>query len=389
MVPASRLSATATQAAPSQRATTRGVPSTGTSPDPVSTAATVNRTLARALVFTRHVPSRFPNAHPRSARVHQVDVWGIKHDPIPFYLDWLERGPFYTVMDGGVPSAVFARYRDVEAIHRDYQRFSSVKPKVAGLERLDYFNGQPNLAYVDPPDHTRLRRLVQPAFSPRLVEGLLPGIGAKIDELLARAEMSGPGVEFMSQMAHPLSAATLLGLFLGVPDDGHAVFDELTNAIYLIGILASPDVLWVEDDHRGGGPSRRAAGRPGRGRTRPARRPESWPRLACPPPRGRRRRRGARSGARESGTRNCARAPRSSRGAHRPNAGVDGRLRRRCQDRRAPRAVCCSCCPRSNLTEHRAPGRTAQTGGLACGLRALTCTKPRTTGESSLRRQAR
>jgi len=46
--------------------------------------------------------------------------------------------------------------------------------------------------------HTRLRRLVQPAFSPRLVEGLLPGIEAKIDELLARAEASRPGVEFMS-----------------------------------------------------------------------------------------------------------------------------------------------------------------------------------------------
>ena len=55
-------------------------------------------------------------------------------------------------MDGGVTSAVFARYRDVEPIHRDHPRFSSVKPKVAGLERLDYFNGQPNLAYVDPPD---------------------------------------------------------------------------------------------------------------------------------------------------------------------------------------------------------------------------------------------
>ncbi len=150
------------------------------------------------------------------SRVHQVNVWGIKHDPVPFYLDWLERGPFYTVMDGGVPSAVFARYRDVEAIHRDYRLFSSVKPKVAGLERLDYFNGQPNLAYLDPPDHTRLRRLVQPAFSARLVEGLVPGIEAKIDELLARAEASGQGVEFMSQVAHPLSAATLLGLFLGV-----------------------------------------------------------------------------------------------------------------------------------------------------------------------------
>ena len=175
-------------------------------------------------------------------RVHQVNVWGIKQDPVPHYLDWLERGPFYTVMDGNVPSAVFARYRDVEAIHRDFRRFSSVKPKVAGLERLDYFNGQPNLAYIDPPDHTRLRRLVQPGFSSRLVEGLVPGIEAKIDDLLAEAEASGPSVEFMHQVAHPLSASTLLGLFLGVPEEGHAVFDELTHAIYLLNSVKAGGV---------------------------------------------------------------------------------------------------------------------------------------------------
>jgi cytochrome P450 len=168
------------------------------------------------------------------SKIHQVNAWSIKQDPVPHFLDWLERGPFYTVMDGDVPSAVFARYKDVEAIYRDHRRFSSVKPHVKGLDKLDYFNGQPNLAYVDPPQHTRLRKVVQPAFSPRLVEALADGIGAKLAQLFSAAEATGPSVEFMGQIAHPLSAHTLLGLFLGVPEEGNAIFDRLNRGIYML-----------------------------------------------------------------------------------------------------------------------------------------------------------
>src|SRR5262245_18564753 len=171
------------------------------------------------------------------SKVHQINVWSIKQDPVPHFLVWLERGPFYTVMDGDVPSAVFARYRDVETIYRDYRRFSSVKPHVKGIDKLDYFNGQPNLAYVDPPQHTRLRRLVQPAFSASLVEALDGGIDARVGQLLGAGEAGSPGVEFMGQVAHPLSAHTLPGLFLWVPEDGHAIFDRLNQGIYLLYTL--------------------------------------------------------------------------------------------------------------------------------------------------------
>ncbi len=172
-------------------------------------------------------------------KIRQVNVWdeAIRQNPIPYFVDWLQAGPFYTVMDGDVLSAVFARYKDVEGIYRDPRRFSSVKPHVAGLEKLDYFNGQPNLAYVDPPDHTRLRRLVQPAFNQKLIDELVSGVDAKVEGLLSAAESRGAQVEFMAQIAHPVSSSTLLGLFLGVPEEGYAVFNALNDAIYLLNTV--------------------------------------------------------------------------------------------------------------------------------------------------------
>ena len=44
----------------------------------------------------------------------------------------------------------------------------------------------------DPPDHTRLRRLVSKAFTPRAVEALRPRIAGLVDEMLDAAERQGP-----------------------------------------------------------------------------------------------------------------------------------------------------------------------------------------------------
>src|SRR5438034_358650 len=99
---------------------------------------------------------------------------------------------------------VLTRYEDVVAALRDPRlvkepiaafvaaRFGAAMPAM-GLSMLDR----------DPPDHTRLRGLVNKAFTPRVVEGLRPHIQKIVDGLLARVEGAGT-MELIEAFAYPL-----------------------------------------------------------------------------------------------------------------------------------------------------------------------------------------
>jgi cytochrome P450 len=71
---------------------------------------------------------------------------------------------------------------------------------------------------VDPPDHTRLRRLVSVAFTPKRVESLRPRIQTLIDDLLDDVAAAGPDarVDLVSSFAFPLPFTVICDL-LGVP----------------------------------------------------------------------------------------------------------------------------------------------------------------------------
>jgi hypothetical protein len=69
---------------------------------------------------------------------------------------------------------------------------------------------------MDPPDHTRLRRLAQPAFSPKQMAGYRPRIEATVDGLLDRAA-TADRFDLVSAFAAPLPIAVISDL-MGVPD---------------------------------------------------------------------------------------------------------------------------------------------------------------------------
>lgn len=56
---------------------------------------------------------------------------------------------------------------------------------------------------TDPPDHARLRKLVNKAFTPRRVQGLRPRIQAIVDELLDAAIAAGPTTDLIAALASP------------------------------------------------------------------------------------------------------------------------------------------------------------------------------------------
>ena len=86
-----------------------------------------------------------------------------------------------------------------------------------------------SLIHSDPPDHTRLRKLVQTSFSSRAIEALRPHIQEIVDDLLDRVAPAGH-MEVIADLAFPLPVTVLAGL-LGVPASDSAIFKSWTDRI--------------------------------------------------------------------------------------------------------------------------------------------------------------
>jgi cytochrome P450 len=95
-----------------------------------------------------------------------------------------------------------------------------------------------DLLHIDPPDHTRLRRLVSAAFTRRRVEQLAPRIQEMTDALLD--DMAGADeIDLVAAFAHPLPIAVICEL-LGVPAQRRAEF-RAWSATLVSGPLATPE----------------------------------------------------------------------------------------------------------------------------------------------------
>jgi len=92
----------------------------------------------------------------------------------------------------------------------------------------------------NPPDHTRLRRLVTAAFTRRRVEQLAPRVQQITDELLD-AMAAAKQVDLIDAFAYPLPITVICEL-LGVPDDRRAEFRHWSSFV-IAGQLAGPDVF--------------------------------------------------------------------------------------------------------------------------------------------------
>lgn len=138
-------------------------------------------------------------------------------DPYPLYREIRERGPI------AMPEshfAVFGTFAQCDEILRhpasanDRLKSTLAQRAVAAGQPARPF-GAPGFLFLDPPDHTRLRRLAQQAFAPKVVRALEPEIVALVDGLLDAVR---PGTEFdaITGLAYPLPVAVICRL-LGVP----------------------------------------------------------------------------------------------------------------------------------------------------------------------------
>lgn len=105
-----------------------------------------------------------------------------------------------------------------------------------------------DLAFIrlDPPDHTRLRRLVSSAFTARLVERLRPRVEAAVGDLLRKARRRSRDGHFdlIAEVADPLPI-TIIGQLLGVPPADLVTFSQRSRAL---GRGTDPDFLLSPED---------------------------------------------------------------------------------------------------------------------------------------------
>ncbi|GAA0517055.1 cytochrome P450 [Saccharopolyspora subtropica] len=150
-------------------------------------------------------------------------------DPVPELAQLREREPVSRLpLPFGVNVWLVTGYQESKAVLGDAKRFSN---DFTNLERLGIAaaNNPGGLGFTDPPDHTRLRRLLTPEFTMRRLARLTPEITAIVEQRLdAMAAATGP-VDVVQEFAMPIPSLVISEL-LGVPYDERGDFQQLSVA---------------------------------------------------------------------------------------------------------------------------------------------------------------
>ncbi|WP_189827770.1 cytochrome P450 family protein [Streptomyces finlayi] len=163
----------------------------------------------------------------------ELFTWEFATDPYPAYAWLREHSPVHrTRLPSGVEAWLVTRYGDAKQALAD-QRLSKNPANHAGSAHAKGKTGIPgersadlmtHLLNIDPPDHTRLRRLVSKAFTPRTVAEFAPRVQELTDQLIDRFEGRG-SADLIHEFAFPLPIYAICDL-LGVPREDQDDFRD-------------------------------------------------------------------------------------------------------------------------------------------------------------------
>ena len=170
-------------------------------------------------------------------------------NPYPMYISLRAEDPvqWSELME----SWILTRYDDIVAVLADSRfsadrrqaqnRYAQQAQKIA--EEFGAFGRTQTMLTSDPPLHTRLRKLVSKAFTPRMVDGLLPRIQEIVDERLDAVQEAGR-MDIIQDLAYPLPVIVIAEM-LGIPPQDRDQFKLWSDEIVLTlnGPLTSPDML--------------------------------------------------------------------------------------------------------------------------------------------------
>ena len=154
---------------------------------------------------------------------------GFYDNPFAYYQALRESAPVKRIADG---SYFLTRYADVLAVYNHPQVFSSdktieFKPKFG--DSLLYEHHTTSLVFNDPPLHTRVRRLITAALTPRAIGEIEPALIELVDRLLDQLEEERE-VDLVEDFAAAIPIG-IIGNLLGVPHEDRGPLRGLSLAI--------------------------------------------------------------------------------------------------------------------------------------------------------------
>jgi cytochrome P450 len=175
-------------------------------------------------------------------------------DPPAEYQHLREEEPVsrLTFPDGKV-GWLLTRHQDVRALLAD-DRFSSDRRRASSpVRRFPIRRDEPaaragSLIGMDPPEHTRYRRVLTRYFTVRRMRELAPRIEQIVSEHLDAMERSGPPADLVPAFARPIPSLVICEL-LGVPYEDRVIFQRCTSTLLRLdasedAIFAARDELW-------------------------------------------------------------------------------------------------------------------------------------------------
>lgn len=170
---------------------------------------------------------------------------GFAEDPFPVYRALLDHAPLKRFGDGSV---MLSRHADLDRVYRDTKTFSSDK-KVEFLPKFGrtplYEHHTTSLVFNDPPLHTRVRKIMMGALTPRAIAAMEPSLVALVDGLLDRIADKGEA-DLIEDFAAAIPLEVIGNLFV-MPHQERGPLRDWSLAI--LGALEP--VLTPEQQERG------------------------------------------------------------------------------------------------------------------------------------------
>ncbi|WP_343308424.1 cytochrome P450 [Streptomyces sp. SID5770] len=204
-------------------------PASGTAPAPAPTSCPASG--AAPAPGATPAPGRDP--------APALFTWEFATDPYPAYAWLREHAPVHrTTLPSGVEAWLVTRYADARQAladqrlsknpaHHDESPHAKGKTGIPGERKAELMT---HLLNIDPPDHTRLRRLVSKAFTPRRVAEFAPRVqeltDRLIDAMVSKQHSAEKGsADLIHEFAFPLPIYAICDL-LGVPEEDQDDFRD-------------------------------------------------------------------------------------------------------------------------------------------------------------------
>ncbi len=160
-------------------------------------------------------------------------------DPFTMYRALRDHDPVHRVASDEGDYWVLSRFDDVFAAVVDAETFSSAQGLTMAYGEMEKLGVEAPIVMMDPPAHTKLRKLSIKRFTPQQVRAIEPMVRAFVVERVERLREMGEG-DIVAELLKPLPSV-VVAHFLGVPQEDRSLFDRWTDAIVAANALG--DVL--------------------------------------------------------------------------------------------------------------------------------------------------